>query len=60
MSVMNTDAKSHSVKTPERCLQEAERVKKKMYLGSCLQQCQQFFPFVASVNGILGVEATAP
>ena len=25
MRVVNTDAKSHSVKTPEKCLQEAER-----------------------------------
>ena len=28
MSVVNTDAKSHSAKPPEKCLQEAERVKK--------------------------------
>ena len=30
MCVMNTDAKSHLVNTPEKCLQEAERVKNKM------------------------------
>ena len=38
---------------------EAERGKKKMYLEACLQQHQHFSPFVASVDGIIGVEATA-
>ena len=32
MRVMNTDAKTHSVKTLEKCLQEAERGKERMYL----------------------------
>ena len=32
MRVMNTDANSHLAKTLEKCLHEAERVKKKMYL----------------------------
>ena len=32
MRVVNTDAKSHSSKTPEKFLQEAKRAKKKMYL----------------------------
>ena len=36
MHVANTDAKSHLANTPEKCLQEAERAKKKMYLDSCL------------------------
>ena len=33
--------------------------KKKMYLEACLQQCRHFYPFVASVDRLLGVEATA-
>ena len=33
--------------------------KKKMYLEACLQQRRHFYPFVASVDGLLGVEATA-
>ena len=37
MSVLNTDTKSHLTKTPEKCLQEAERLKKEMYLEACLQ-----------------------
>ena len=57
MRVVNTDTMSHSEKTPEKCLQEAERKKKKMYLEACLQQRQYFSPFVTSVDGLLGVEA---
>ena len=30
-----------------------------MYLEACLQQRQHFSPFVASVDGLLGVEVTA-
>ena len=59
MRVMNTDAKSHSEKTPEECLQDAERVKKKIYVNACLQQRINFYLFVSSVDGMLGVEATA-
>ena len=59
MRVVNTDAKSHSAKTPYKCLQEAERRKKRMYLEACLQQRRHFFPFVASVDGLLGVETTS-
>ena len=32
MHIVNTDAKSYWEKSPERCLEEAERSKKKMYL----------------------------
>ena len=59
MCVVNTDAKSYWEKTPERFLEEAERVKKKMYLETCLQQRQHFSPIVASVDGLIGVELTA-
>ena len=58
MRVVNTDAKSHSGKTPEKCLQEAERAKKRVYMESCLQQHRHISPFVALVDGLLGVEAT--
>ena len=59
MHVVNTDAKSYRTKDPERCLQEAERGKKRMNLEACLQQRRHFSPFVVLVGGILGVEATA-
>ena len=59
MRVVNTDAQWHRTKDPERCLQEAEMGKKRMYLEACLQQRRKLSPFVASVDGLLGVEATA-
>ena len=55
---VNTDANSYSLKAQEKCLQKTEREKKKMYLEACLQQCRHFSPFVASVDGLLGVKAT--
>ena len=59
MRVVNTDAKSYWDKSPEICLEEAERGKKKMYLEACLQQRRHFSPFVASIDGLLGVETTS-
>ena len=59
MRVVNTDAKSYWGRTPEKCMEEAEKGKKKMYLEACLQQRRHFSLFVASVDGLLGVEATA-
>ena len=59
MRVVNTDAKSHIAKAPEKCLHETEKGKKQIYLEECLQQRRHFSPFVASVDGLLGVEATA-
>ena len=59
MRVLNTDAKSHLEKPPEKFLQEAERAKKRMYLEACIQQRKYFYPFFALVDGFLGVEATA-
>ena len=58
MHVVNTDALTHRAKDPEKCLHEAERKRKKMYLEDFLQQRRYFSPFVASVEGLLGVEAT--
>ena len=58
MRVMNTDTLSNVQKTPEKCLHEAERGKKKMHLEACLQQRRHLSTFVASVDGLLGVEAT--
>ena len=40
-------------------MQEAEKGKKRMYLTACLQQRRNFSPFVASVDGLMGVEAKA-
>ena len=59
MCVVNTDALTNMTKDPEKCLHEVEREKNKMYLEACLQQCWHFSPFFASLDGMLGVEATA-
>ena len=47
MQVVNTDAQSHRNTDPERCLQEAERGKKWVYLESCIHKYRHFSPFVA-------------
>ena len=38
MRAVNTDTISYARESPEKCLREAERGKKKMYLEDCLQQ----------------------
>ena len=58
MRVAKTDAENHTVKISEKCLQEEERGKKWMYLEACLHQCNNFSPFVDSVDRLLGVETT--
>ena len=55
--VGNTDATSYQSKPPEKCLETAEKEKKKYYLDACLKQRQQFPPFVTSVDRLIGVEA---
>ena len=59
MHAMSTDAKSYSSKPLEKCVQEAEREKKRICLEVCLQQRKYFSPFFSSVDGFLGVAATA-
>ena len=57
MRAVDTDAVSDQSKSPENCLESTKRKKKKKYLNACLNKRQQFTPFVASVYGILGVNA---
>ena len=52
MRVMNTDTKSHLSKTTYKCLQGADRGKKKMYLGACIQKCRHFLTLVGEILGI--------
>ena len=59
MRVVNTDALMHRTTDLVKCLHDAERGKKNMYLEACLQQRRPLTPFVALVGGLLGVEATA-
>ena len=60
MRVVNTDALSYLEKASEKCLHEAEKGKKNMYLEACLQQRRHFSPFFPSVDGLLGVMAKVP
>ena len=46
-------------KDPEKCLHEAERGEKRVYLEARLQQRWHFSTFVASVDGLMGMEATS-
>ena len=59
MRVVNTDAKTHTVKTPEKCLQEADRGEEWIYLEVCPQHRRHFSPFFVLLDGLLGGEATA-
>ena len=51
MRFMKVDAKSHSSKTPEKCLQEADQAKKKLYLETCLQKCRLFCRLIPLLIG---------
>ena len=57
--VMNTDVKPYWEKSPEKLLEEVEKRKNNINLDRCLQQCIHFSSFIASIDGLLGVEATA-
>ena len=59
MRVVNTDATSYQSKSPEKCLEAAEKVKKNKYLDACLKQRRQFIPFVVPMDGLLRVKAEA-
>ena len=59
MRIMNTDDNSYLAKITEKCLQEAEQAKKKMYLEAYHQQRRHVLPFVAFVDELLSVEASA-
>ena len=58
MHVVNTDTPTHRTKDPVKCLNKAERGKKRMYLEAFLHQRRHFSPFVALEDGLLEVEAT--
>ena len=57
MLVVNTDTVSYQYKTPEKCLNTAKHEKKKKYLHASLNKHIHFTLFVASVDGLLWVEA---
>ena len=56
--VTDTDAKSYCKRLPAKVLETHEKEKKRKYLGACLERRRHFTPFVCSVDGLLGREAT--
>ena len=59
MRVVNTDSASHQSKIPENYLETSEKENKNKYLDNCLDQHQNFAPFLAPQDGLLGVEVEA-
>ena len=59
MRVVNTDATSYRSKTPKKCLETAEKEKKKNHIDACLRQRREFNPFIVSADVLLGVESEA-
>ena len=56
---MNNDALSYWNKSPEKCVQTAQKEKKWKYLEACLQKRRHFSPFIFSVDVLLIDEAEA-
>ena len=58
LRVVNTDAISNLVNTPENFLQELVRTNKNMYLEAFFQKCLKHpSPFITSFDRLLDVEA---
>ena len=56
MRFFNTETNYCQMWPPNKCLAIAYQDKIRKYIDSCIQQQRHFSPFVASVNGLLGVE----
>jgi hypothetical protein len=56
--ITDTDAKSYASRDPKKILLSQEKEKKKKYLDRCLLQRRSFTPFVVSVDGLIGTEAS--
>ena len=54
--VLNTDAVYYQSQTSKKCLETADHEKKKKHLHVCLNERRHFTPFVASADGLLGIE----
>ena len=57
--IVNLDAGSYLLMTPEKALAKAEKEKKDLYLQACLERRRNFTPIVYSADGIPGAEALA-
>ena len=59
MHVVNTDTLYHQNKSPEKCLLMEEKYKNRSYLEDCLWQSHHFYPFIVSMDSLLGIETEA-
>ena len=59
VKVMNLDSKTHRTTDPLATLARGEASKKKKHLQACMKQRRHFTPFIVSIDGLVGVEATA-
>lgn len=59
VKVTDSDTRAHRALSPIKVLAKQEKEKKYKYLQICLDQRLHFSPFVVSVDGMLGVEASA-
>ena len=59
MRVVITNAISYQSKTPEKFLETVELENNQKKLAAFLNERQHLTPFIASVGGLLGVEAEA-
>ena len=57
--IVNLDAGSYLLMTPEKDLAKAEKEKKDLYLQACLERRRTFTPMVYSADGIPRAEALA-
>ena len=54
----NAPSLKKAFSTPAKALANAEKIKKEKYLKHCLRKNWHFSPFVVSIDGMLGVEAS--
>ena len=59
MRVVITDDYYYLQRSPDKCLQVAEKEKKNKYTEACVQNFWNFYLFFCSVNGLLGMEYKA-
>ena len=55
--IVNLDAGSYLLMTPEKALAKAEKENKDLYLQACLEHRRTFTPMVYSADRITGAEA---
>ena len=55
--VVDTDAPSYCIRSPQAVLLSAEVEKKRKYFLVCQARCASFTPLCYSVDGLLGSEA---